>query len=71
MSIDSNLEIESLLGSTQGATGADIKVMCTEAGMFAIRESRTSVTQKDFQKAIAKLQARGKDGQKTPSGIYG
>lgn len=71
MSIDSNLDLESLLGSTQGATGADIKVMCTEAGMFAIRDSRTSVTQKDFQKAIAKLQARGRDGQKTPSGIYG
>ncbi|MEM2796536.1 MAG: hypothetical protein QXR15_04570, partial [Candidatus Hadarchaeales archaeon] len=38
-----------------GATGADIKAICTEAGMFAIREGREIVEEVDFEKAIAKV----------------
>lgn len=36
-------------------TGADIKAVCTEAGMFAIREERDTVHMNDFQKSIAKM----------------
>lgn len=35
-------------------TGADIKAIATEAGMFAIREERDSVTMLDFEKSIRK-----------------
>ena len=37
------------------ATGADIKAVCTEAGMFAIREERDHVTMGDFDKSIRKM----------------
>ena len=36
------------------ATGADIKAICTEAGMFAIREERDAVSVTDFEKSIRK-----------------
>lgn len=37
------------------ATGADIRSVCTEAGMFAIRARRKTVTEKDFLDSIAKV----------------
>ena len=36
-------------------TGADIKAICTEAGMFAIREERDHITMADFEKSIRKM----------------
>ena len=38
-----------------GATGADIKAICTEAGMFAIRDNRDMVSMSDFERAIIKV----------------
>jgi ATP-dependent 26S proteasome regulatory subunit len=69
MNIDEDLDFDVLVSSTQNRTGADIKSICTEAGMFAIRESRVSVSQEDFRKAISKVQSRGA-GEHAPSGIY-
>lgn len=37
------------------ATGADIRSVCTEAGMFAIRARRRCVTEEDFLKAAHKV----------------
>lgn len=42
-------------GCTDTTTGADIKAICTEAGMFAIRERRNIVLFSDFKKAIEKV----------------
>ncbi len=38
-----------------GASGAEIKGVCTEAGMYALRERRVHVTQEDFEMAVAKV----------------
>lgn len=38
-----------------GASGAESKAVCTEAGMFALRERRIHVTQEDFEMAVAKV----------------
>ena len=38
-----------------GATGAELKACCTEAGMFALRERRMHVTQEDFEMAVGKV----------------
>ncbi|XP_029655148.1 LOW QUALITY PROTEIN: 26S proteasome regulatory subunit 8 homolog [Octopus sinensis] len=54
------VKIASMMG---GASGAEMKVwclgvfvaVCTEAGMFALRESRVHVTQEDFELAVAKV----------------
>ena len=37
------------------STGADIRSVCTEAGMFAIRARRKTVTEKDFLDAVQKV----------------
>ena len=40
---------------TEDFNGADLRNVCTEAGMFAIREDREYVIEEDFQKAARKL----------------
>lgn len=69
MNLDANVDFDRLLAATKDRTGADIKSVCTEAGMFAIREKRTCVTQKDFQMAISKVHNRGRSDN-APTGIY-
>ena len=55
MNLDETFAIEDLAGKADGATGADIKAICTEAGMFAIRENRDIVTMSDLERAISKV----------------
>ncbi len=43
------------ISSTDGATGAEIKAIVMEAGMFAIRRNSDIVSYDDFQKAITKV----------------
>jgi len=40
---------------TEGKNGADLRAVCMEAGMFAIRNERPAITQEDFLAAIAKV----------------
>jgi proteasome regulatory subunit len=55
MNIDSDVDISLLASKTNGSSGADLKAICTEAGMFAIRELRDVVQKEDFDKAISKV----------------
>jgi proteasome regulatory subunit len=55
MSLEPEIDFESLASRIEGATGADIKAITTEAGMFAIREDRTVVTVSDFEHAVDKV----------------
>jgi proteasome regulatory subunit len=55
MNIAADVDVEVLATKCDGATGADIKSMCTEAGMFAIREGRDTVDMGDFEKAVDKV----------------
>jgi len=48
-------------------SGAECKAVCTEAGMFALRERRIHVTQEDFDMAVAKVMK--KDSEKDMSVI--
>jgi proteasome regulatory subunit len=70
MNIDGNIDFGRLLIETKDRTGADIKSICTEAGMFAIRDKRRSITEEDFKKAIIKVQERGGGRTDVPEGMY-
>jgi len=59
MNLDETVNLEELSSKSDGATGADIKAVCTEAGMFAIRENRDVVSMVDFEKAISKVLDEG------------
>jgi proteasome regulatory subunit len=55
MAVKEAVDFESLASRCETATGADIKAICTEAGMWAIREEREYVTASDFERAIEKV----------------
>lgn len=40
---------------SDGFNGADLRNVCTEAGMFAIRSERAYVIEEDFLKAARKI----------------
>jgi len=55
LKVEEKIVFKKLVKLTDGATGADIKAICTEAGMFAIRKDSDSITQKDFLEAVDKV----------------
>ena len=55
MKIDEDIDFDSISELTDGLSGADLKAVCTEAGMFAIRAERKKVISKDFLDAIDKI----------------
>jgi len=50
-----DVNIKEIARNTEGASGAALKTICMEAGMFAIREEKDSVSQKEFEKAFNKI----------------
>lgn len=56
MSKTKSININLLAAKSEDATGADIKAICTEAGMFAIRDGRDKVRMADMDRAILKVQ---------------
>uniref|UniRef100_A0A674C348 Proteasome 26S subunit, ATPase 6 n=1 Tax=Salmo trutta TaxID=8032 RepID=A0A674C348_SALTR len=46
---------EAIVKLSDGFNGADLRNVCTEAGMFAIRAGHEYVTQEDFMKAVRKV----------------
>lgn len=55
MKIDDDIDFNIISELTEGLSGADLKAVCTEAGMFAIRSERKQVIAKDFLDAIDKI----------------
>ncbi len=58
MKLADDVNIEELARITDGATGAEIKAICTEAGYNAIRANRRFVTMEDFVKAVKKIMSK-------------
>ncbi|KNH06257.1 26S proteasome subunit P45 [Perkinsela sp. CCAP 1560/4] len=55
LACEKNIRFELLARLCPDATGADIRSVCTEAGMFAIRSRRKSITEKDMLAAVNKV----------------
>ena len=73
MSLDKEADLNLLATLTDGLSGADLKAVCTEAGMFAIRDKRDKVGVSDFMDAIEKIQkaASSEDYQKEAGVMFG
>ncbi len=56
MNVAEGTDVSEVAADLEGYSGADIASLATEAGMFAIRDGRTEVTQADFEAAREKLQ---------------
>eukprot|EP01126_Amoeba_proteus_P008418 TRINITY_DN1310_c0_g2_i3.p1 TRINITY_DN1310_c0_g2~~TRINITY_DN1310_c0_g2_i3.p1 ORF type:complete len:390 (+),score=80.45 TRINITY_DN1310_c0_g2_i3:91-1260(+) len=49
------IDYEAVVKLCDGCNGADLRNICTEAGMFAISADRDHVVQEDFMKAVRKV----------------
>lgn len=68
MTLNEDVDLEVFIMSKDELSGADIKAVCTEAGMLALRERRMKVCQEDFVKAKEKALYRKKGN--VPEGLY-
>merc|ERR1712188_140735 len=66
MAADRDIRFELLARLCPNSTGAEIHSVCTEAGMFAIRQRRKTVSEKDFLDAINKVIKGYKKFSSTP-----
>jgi 26S proteasome regulatory subunit T1 len=55
IAFDKDIRFELVARLCPNATGADIKSVCTESGMFAIRARRKNVSEKDLMQAVDKV----------------
>ncbi|PSN42691.1 26S protease regulatory subunit 4 [Blattella germanica] len=68
MTLAEDVNLTELIMSKDDLSGADIKAICTEAGLMALRERRMKVTNEDFRKSKESVLYRKKEG--TPEGLY-
>lgn len=68
MTLADDVSLEEFVVAKDDLSGADIKAVCTEAGMLALRERRMKVTQDDLQKAKEKALYKKKGN--IPEGMY-
>jgi transitional endoplasmic reticulum ATPase len=53
--LSDDVNLEGLVKSTKGYSGADIKALCGEAALTAVRRKKKTVTLNDFKKAVEKM----------------
>ncbi|GCF13306.1 peptidase [Haloarcula mannanilytica] len=57
MNLDDDVDLGAFAAETDGLSGAELASLATEAGMFAIRDGRTTVKQSDLHDAYEKIEA--------------
>merc|ERR1712045_489419 len=68
MNLSDDVDLEEYITGKDKLSGADIKAICTEAGLMALRERRMKVTDEDFRKSKENVLYRKQEG--TPEGLY-
>ena len=53
--MDSDVNLEEFIMSKDDFSGADIKAITTEAGLFTLRDRRKTVTKQDFRTTKEKV----------------
>ena len=69
MSLDVDVNLKQIAAEAKDASGADLKAICTEAGMFAIRENNYKVSAQNFNDALDKVLNKNKGYSTTDSGV--
>ena len=68
MTLADEVDLEDFIMAKDDLSGADIKAICTEAGLLALRERRMKVCQEDFKKSKENVLYRKEEG--APEGLY-
>eukprot|EP01118_Nematostelium_gracile_P017111 TRINITY_DN721_c0_g1_i1.p1 TRINITY_DN721_c0_g1~~TRINITY_DN721_c0_g1_i1.p1 ORF type:complete len:448 (+),score=185.40 TRINITY_DN721_c0_g1_i1:44-1387(+) len=68
MTLADDVNLEEFVMTKDDLSGADIKAICSEAGLLALRERRMKVCHADFKKAKDKVLYQKNEG--VPEGLY-
>jgi len=60
MTVSPDVNFEELARITNDFNGAQLKAVCVEAGMLALRREATEITHEDFTEGVAEVQAKKK-----------
>jgi proteasome regulatory subunit len=61
MKFTKSIDIDKIHKKLEGLSGAEVHAICTEAGYFAIRDSKTVISMKHFLDAIEKVKQAEED----------
>ncbi|GAA5929248.1 proteasome regulatory particle base subunit RPT6 [Sporobolomyces koalae] len=70
MSLQRGINLRSLAEKMGNCSGAEVRGICTEAGMYALRERRQHVTQEDFELAVAKVLRKASEGNMSSTKLF-
>ncbi|KAH9917313.1 endopeptidase [Fomitopsis serialis] len=70
MSLQRGINLRALAEKMGQCSGAEVRGICTEAGMYALRERRQHVTQEDFEFAVAKVLKKNQEGNTSVSKLF-
>jgi len=68
MTLSEDVNVDEYVQAKDDLSGADIKAICTEAGLLALRERRMKVTSDDFRKSKENVLYR--KNEDAPQGLY-
>ncbi|KAJ9631810.1 ATPase of 26S proteasome regulatory subunit 4 [Taxawa tesnikishii (nom. ined.)] len=68
MSLADDVDLDEFINQKDDLSGADIRAICTEAGLMALRERRMRVNMGDFRQARDNVMKTKQEGE--PEGLY-
>lgn len=68
MSLNEDVDLDEFISQKDDLSGADIKAICSEAGLMALRERRMRVNMEDFRTARERVLKTKSEGE--PEGLY-
>ncbi|CEI65892.1 26S protease regulatory subunit 4 [Fusarium venenatum] len=68
MNLNDDVDLEEFISQKDDLSGADIKAICSEAGLLALRERRMRVQMADFRSARERVLRTKQEGE--PEGLY-
>lgn len=68
MSLNEDVDLDEFINQKDDLSGADIKAICSEAGLMALRERRMRVQMADFRAARERVMKTKTEGE--PEGLY-
>jgi 26S proteasome regulatory subunit T2 len=68
MSLSDDVDLDEFINQKDDLSGADVKAICSEAGLMALRERRMRVNMEDFRTARERVLKTKTEGE--PEGLY-
>jgi len=70
MNLVRGIDLKKIADKMTNANGAEMKGVCTEAGMYALRERRVHVTQEDFEMAVTKVMKKDHEANESIKKLF-